>query len=32
MVVNAIVADVENFAHGAKQSDDITMLFMKYLG
>ncbi len=32
MAVNAIVADVDNFAHGATQSDDITMLFLKYSG
>lgn len=32
MAVNAIVADVDDFAHGATQSDDITLLFLKYNG
>lgn len=32
MIIKAIESDVDVFAHGAPQSDDITMLYMKYLG
>lgn len=31
-VINAIVTDVNNFSHGVPQSDDITLLSLKYLG
>jgi sigma-B regulation protein RsbU (phosphoserine phosphatase) len=31
-VIKAVVDDVSLFAHRAPQSDDITLLFMKYLG
>jgi len=30
--INTIVTDVDDFTQGAPQSDDITMLYMKYLG
>lgn len=32
MIIKAIESDVDVFAYGAPQSDDITMLYMKYLG
>lgn len=31
-VVNSVVDDVNLFSHGAPQSDDITLLYLKYLG
>lgn len=31
-IVNQVVEDVNNFAHGVAQSDDITLLYMKYFG
>lgn len=31
-VVNSVVEDVKLFSHGAPQSDDITLLYFKYLG
>lgn len=30
--VNSVVEDVNAFSHGAPQSDDITLLYLKYLG